>query len=89
MSLSLPALSLCPAVIAAGRAMHMAFQGAEGACAAVATEDTGMDEPGFYPAWKTGDSTIVGITEHPFLTEALAVLWMRHALSERFNQHIR
>lgn len=75
-------LSLCPAEEAPARALKVTAQGMGGTCTAVDVSDTGSDEPGYYPAWRTYDAVLVAITEAPHATRAEALRWMRVALRQ-------
>lgn len=79
---SLAPLSLCPAEDAPARALRVAAQGMGGTCSAVDASDTGSDEPGYYPAWRTYGAVIVAITEAPHATRTEALRWMRVALRQ-------
>jgi hypothetical protein len=69
-SCPLAALSLCPADALPQRALDLSNQGLMGDCTGIAAADTGTNEAGFYPAWRSfsGDALIVGISDKPFAT---------------------
>lgn len=72
-----PSLSLCPPELAARRALGMATQGVGGQVLAIAASDTGSDEPGFYPAWRSATTTIVAISQTPLPSRCEAQRYMR------------
>ncbi|MDX5979595.1 hypothetical protein [Vreelandella alkaliphila] len=73
-------LSLCPPMLAVQQALGQAACGVGGEAVAVAASDTGSDEAGFYPAWRSSASTIVAMTRKPLPTVGAARRFMRETI---------